>query len=164
MGKRSQRSSVLMVCVGNICRSPIAEAVMRDVIAGAGLQREWHVDSAGLEGWHSGCRPDERALHVLAQHNIESHHCARVLASEDFQKFDYIFGMDRSNMAALRRMAPSYSTAKVLLLGDFGLKPDERILEDPYYEMGVAAFEKIYQQCSVACTNFLKQARMNQII
>ncbi|XP_017001396.2 low molecular weight phosphotyrosine protein phosphatase 2 [Drosophila takahashii] len=164
MGKRSQRTSVLMVCVGNHCRSPIAEAVMRDVIEGAGLQGEWHVESAGIEGWHCGCRPDERVLNVLARHNIEYYSIARVLTPEDFLKFDYIFGMDRSNLAALKRMAPDYAKAKVLLLGDFGLKPDERIIEDPYYNIGEAPFETIYQQCKIACQNFLKQARLKQII
>lgn len=118
---------------GNICRSPIAEAVMRDVIGREGLQKEWHVESAGIEGWHSGCPPDERALKVLARHNITYHKCARVVNSDDFFKFDYIFAMDRSNLAALKRITPSYGTAKMFLLGDFGLKPDERIIEDPYY-------------------------------
>nr|XP_036674631.1 low molecular weight phosphotyrosine protein phosphatase 2-like [Drosophila suzukii] len=164
MGKRSQRRSVLMVCVGNLCRSPIAEAVMRDVVQKAGLQGEWHVESAGIEGWHCGCRPDERALNVLARNNIEYYSHARVLTPGDFLKFDYIFGMDRSNLAALKRMAPDYATAKVLLLGDFGLKPDDRIIEDPYYDIGEASFEKIYQQCKIACQNFLKQARKNQIM
>lgn len=119
--------------VGNICRSPIAEAVMGEVILRAGLQKEWHVESAAIEGWHSGCPPDERALSVLSKHNIYYTGHARVLTSDDFMKFDYIFGMDRSNLAALKRIAPSCGTAKVLLLGDFGLKPDERIIEDPFY-------------------------------
>ncbi|XP_017084647.1 low molecular weight phosphotyrosine protein phosphatase 2 [Drosophila eugracilis] len=164
MGKRSQKNHVLMVCVGNLCRSPIAEAVMRDVVQRAGLQGEWHVESAGIEGWHCGCSPDDRALNVLANHNIQYCGAARILTPEDFLKFDYIFGMDRSNLAALKRMAPDYSTAKVLMLGDFGLKPDERVIEDPYYNIGEAAFEKIYQQCKIACQNFLIQARLKQII
>lgn len=106
---------------------------MRDVVARAGLQGEWHVESAGIEDWHSGHRPDERALNVLARHNIEYYGKARVLAPEDFLEFDYIFAMDLSNLAAMRRMAPKGTTAKLLILGNFGLKPDERIIEDPYY-------------------------------
>ncbi|EDX13034.1 low molecular weight phosphotyrosine protein phosphatase 2 isoform X1 [Drosophila simulans] len=164
MGKRSQKSSVLMVCVGNLCRSPIAEAVMRDVVTRAGLQGEWHVESAGIEDWHSGRRPDERALNVLARHNIDYHGKARVLAPEDFFEFDYIFAMDLSNLAALRRMAPKGTTAKLLILGNFGLKPDERIIEDPYYDISEAPFEQIYRQCSIACKNFLKQALLKQIM
>ncbi|KAH8382658.1 hypothetical protein KR009_004675 [Drosophila setifemur] len=164
MGRRSQKSSVLMVCVDNSCSSPIAEAVMRDVIERAGLQGEWHAESAGIEDWHSGCEPDERAKSVLERHNKEYHNCARVVTPEDFVKFDYILGMDRSNLAALKRMAPTYSKAKVLLLGDFGLKPDERSIEDPFYDLGEASFEKIYRQCKVTCRNFLQQARLKQIM
>ncbi|XP_017047180.1 low molecular weight phosphotyrosine protein phosphatase 2 [Drosophila ficusphila] len=164
MGRRSRKNSVLMVCVGNLCRSPIAEAVMRDVVKRAGMQGEWHVESAGIEGWHCGKRPDERALNILASHNIEYNGRARVLVPKDFLKFDYILAMDRSNLAALKRMAPDYGTAKVLLLGDFGLKPDERIIEDPYYNLGEEPFEKIYQQCNTACKQFLKQARLKQIM
>ncbi|KAH8337358.1 hypothetical protein KR059_008302 [Drosophila kikkawai] len=164
MGKRSQKNSVLMVCVGNICRSPIAEAVMGEVIVKAGLQKEWHVESAAIEGWHSGSMPDERALSVLAKHNISYIGYARVLTTDDFKKFDYIFGKDRSNLAALKRMAPDNAKAKVLLLGNFGLKPDDRIIEDPYYSVGEEPFEKIYQKCSIACQKFLEQARMEQIL
>ncbi|XP_044314460.1 low molecular weight phosphotyrosine protein phosphatase 2 isoform X1 [Drosophila rhopaloa] len=137
---------------------------MMDVLKRAGLQGEWHVDSAGIEGWHCDRRPDERALNVLARHNIDYNGRARVLIPEDFLMFDYIFGMDRSNLAELKRMTPDYATAKVLLLGDFGLKPDERIIEDPYYNVGEAPFEKIYQQCNIACHHFLKQALRNQIM
>ncbi|KAH8251578.1 hypothetical protein KR038_002285, partial [Drosophila bunnanda] len=150
--------------IGNICRSPIAEAVMGEVIIKAGLQKEWHVESAAIEGWHSGSIPDERALRVMAKHNISYTGYARILTTDDFMKFDYIFGMDRCNLAALNRMAPDNATAKVLLLGNFGLKPDDRIIEDPYYSVGEAPFEKIYQKCHIACQNFLEQARQQQIV
>ncbi|SPP80302.1 low molecular weight phosphotyrosine protein phosphatase 2 [Drosophila guanche] len=155
--------NVLIVCVGNICRSPIAEAVMRDKIARAGLQEDWYVESAAIEGWHCGSRPDERALRVLDEHNIECSSVARQLQPEDFQRFDYILAMDRSNLASLKHLAPKGGRAKLLLLGDFGLKPDERSIEDPYYLMGLAPFKKIYEQCTIACEKFLKQAQMNEI-
>ncbi|XP_030371725.1 low molecular weight phosphotyrosine protein phosphatase 2 [Scaptodrosophila lebanonensis] len=154
---------ILMVCMGNICRSPIAEAVMRATIEKADLSHEWYVDSAGIEGWHSGCEADPRTLNVLANHNIKYNNRARVLLLQDFEQYDYIFGMDQSNMASLKRMAPQDCKAKLLLLGDFGLKPDDRIIEDPYYYVGEAPFEKIYEQCIIACPNFLKQARSSQI-
>ncbi|EDW84576.1 uncharacterized protein Dwil_GK13060 [Drosophila willistoni] len=156
---------LLMVCVGNLCRSPMAEAVMREVISRAGLEKDWHVDSASIEGWHTGSQPDSRVLNILSNHNIEyKYHQARQLTEDDFVKFDYIFGMDPNNMESLKRMAPQYATAKLLLLGDFGLHPDNRVIEDPYYELGEAAFEKIFAQCNVACECFLKQARANEIM
>ncbi|EDV90684.1 low molecular weight phosphotyrosine protein phosphatase 2 [Drosophila grimshawi] len=167
MSKKSQKPKyILMVCVDNICRSPVAEAVMRAVIAQNGLQYEWHVDSAAIEAWHVGAPPDPRVLSVLGQHKIVYNGCARRLVADDFQKFDYIFGMDHSNMASLRLLEPHYAKANLLLLGDFlfGLKPTERIIDDPYYLMGEEPFEKIFKQCSCACSNFLKQARSGEII
>ncbi|ALC46798.1 primo-2, partial [Drosophila busckii] len=149
----------------NIYRSPIAEAVMRKSFAKLGLQNHWHVDSAAIESWHLGDKPDPRALGVLSKHGIEYQNCARLLVSDDFKKFDYIFGMDQSDMASLRQLIPSYSNTKLLLLSDFlfTLQPRERLIEDPHYNMGEAPFEKIFDQCSHACLNFLKQARLNEI-
>ncbi|KAH8310987.1 hypothetical protein KR044_003770, partial [Drosophila immigrans] len=168
----------------NISRSPIAEAVLRDVIQKTGLQNEWHVDSAAIEGWHLGESPDPRALSVLDRHKIKYTDCARRLDIDDFEKFDYILGMDMSNMASLKLLKPQDSKSKLLLLSDFlfGFQMDNRSIDDPYYvnkshlhgylienniflqEIGEASFEKIYAQCIYACSNFLKQARHNQII
>ncbi|XP_034486729.1 low molecular weight phosphotyrosine protein phosphatase 2-like isoform X2 [Drosophila innubila] len=162
MGKSSKPKSVLMVCVDNISRSPIAEAVLHDAICKLGLQNEWRVDSAAIEGWNLGAKPDPRALSVLRHHNIEYYSCARRLVLDDFDKFDYILGMDQSNMASLKLLMPHYSNATLLLLSDFlfGFEPNHRAIEDPYY----APFEKIFEQCSYACSSFLKQARRNQIV
>ncbi|KAH8407052.1 hypothetical protein KR222_004953, partial [Zaprionus bogoriensis] len=150
----------------NVCRSPIAEAVMRDAIHRMGLENEWSVDSAAIESWNLGAKPDPRALEVLSHHRLQYSSCARLLTPEDYEKFDYIFGMDQSNMASLRQLEPYYSNAKLLLLSDFlfGLKPNYRAIEDPYYDMGQAPFEKIFDQCDYACNNFLNQARLNEII
>lgn len=166
MGKSREPKYVLMVCVDNISRSPIAEAVLHDVICKLGLQNEWKVDSAAIEGWNLGAKPDPRALKVLRQHNIKDYSCARRLVVDDFEKFDYILGMDQSNMASLKLLMPHYSNAKLLLLSDFlfGFKPNNQAIEDPYYDMGEAPFEKIFEQCSYACSNFLRQARQNEIV
>ncbi|XP_060650017.1 low molecular weight phosphotyrosine protein phosphatase 2 [Drosophila nasuta] len=166
MNTTENSKNVLMVCTDNISRSPIAEAVLRDVISKEGLQEEWQVDSAAIEGWHLGEKPDPRALSVLGHHKIKYNDCARRLDIDDFEKFDYILGMDPSNMASLRLLKPHYSNSKLLLLSDFlfGFKTNNRCIEDPYYEIGEDSFEKIYDQCQFACSNFLKQARHNQII
>ncbi|KAL7729469.1 hypothetical protein ACLKA6_009028 [Drosophila palustris] len=165
MGKSCKPKCVLMVCVDNVSRSPIAEAVFHDTVCKLGLQNEWRVDSAAIEGWNLGAKPDSRALRVLKYHNIEYLGCARRLVVDDFDKFDYIFGMDQSNMASLKLLMPHYSNATLLLLSDFlfGFKPNNRAIEDPYYDIGEAPFEKIFEQCSYACSNFLKQARRNEI-
>lgn len=121
--------------VDNISRSPIAEAVLHDAIYKLGLQNEWRVDSAAIEGWNLGARPDPRALSVLRHHNIEYCSRARRLDLDDFEKFDYILGMDQSNMASLKLLMPHYSNATLLLLSDFlfGFDPNNRAIEDPYY-------------------------------
>ncbi|XP_065362161.1 low molecular weight phosphotyrosine protein phosphatase 2-like [Calliphora vicina] len=148
---------ILMVCMGNICRSPIAEAVMAKAIQQSNVAAEdWFVDSAALVGYHSGSLPDERALSVLESHGITYNKEARVIKQEDFKEFDYIFGMDSGNVAELKKISPLGTKAKILLLGEFGLNEDDKIIHDPYYFIGEAPFEIVYQQCKLACEAFLQ--------
>ncbi|XP_030370527.1 low molecular weight phosphotyrosine protein phosphatase 1 [Scaptodrosophila lebanonensis] len=147
---------ILMICLGNICRSPIAEVVMVDTLQKAKVQNVV-VDSAAIGSWHVGNRADPRALSTLKQHGLESKHIVRQITKKDFNDFDYIFGMDENNMSELRRLAPPNSKAELLMLGDFGLEKSNRIIEDPYYQSGAAGFETAYQQCVVACEAFMKE-------
>ncbi|XP_034116259.2 low molecular weight phosphotyrosine protein phosphatase 1 [Drosophila albomicans] len=147
---------ILMICLGNICRSPIAEVVMVDVVAKAKVN-DVVVDSAAIGSWHVGNRADPRALSTLQQHGLKSTHIVRQIKKQDFDEFDYIFGMDEENMSELRRLAPKGSKAELLMLGDFGLPKEKRIIEDPYYQRGAEGFEVAYQQCVVACQAFLQQ-------
>lgn len=91
------------------------------------------VDSAATGSWHVGNRADPRALNTLKNHGLESKHIVRQINKQDFNEFDYIFGMDEANMDDLRRLAPEGSKAELLMLGDFGLSKENRIIEDPYY-------------------------------
>ncbi|XP_017849704.1 low molecular weight phosphotyrosine protein phosphatase 1 [Drosophila busckii] len=147
---------ILMICLGNICRSPIAEVVMADTLTKAN-RTDVLVDSAALGGWHVGNRADPRALSTLEKHGLKSTHIVRQITKKDFQDFDYIFGMDEDNMKELRRLSPQGSKAELLMLGDFGLDKSERIIEDPYYERGAEGFETAYQKCVVSCGAFMKQ-------
>lgn len=126
----------------NVCRSPIAEAVMRDVIRKLNLQNEWYVDSAAIETWNLGAKPDTRAVRVLSQHHLNTSCCARRVTPDDFEKFDFIIGMDQSNMASLKQMQPHCTNAKLLLLGNFlnESKTDIREIQDPYYVNTVLSF------------------------
>ena len=117
---------------GNICRSPIAEAVFLNLIKERGLESKWGVDSAALGGWHAGKSPDRRAMSTLRKHNVPYEHKARQIKKDDFKKFDYIFGMDDENMEELERLAPKDKKAQLLLLGSFDPQGD-RIIRDPYY-------------------------------
>jgi low molecular weight phosphotyrosine protein phosphatase len=122
----------LFVCLGNICRSPIAEAVFLHIIKERGVSEEWKVDSAGLGGWHSGNMPDPRARATLANHDIQYSNTARQIEPEDYLEYDYIFGMDNNNISGLKRDLPPNSKAKIFLLGDFDPQ-GEKIIRDPYY-------------------------------
>ncbi|XP_034661178.1 low molecular weight phosphotyrosine protein phosphatase 1 [Drosophila subobscura] len=147
---------ILMICLGNICRSPIAEVVMVDTLEKAHKQNVV-VDSAAIGSWHVGNRADPRAISTLAQHDLKCTHIVRQIQKKDFTEFDFIFGMDEDNMSELRRLAPKGSKAELLMLGDFGLETKNRIIEDPYYQRGAAGFETAYQQCVVACDAFMKE-------
>lgn len=96
---------ILFVCLGNICRSPLAEGVFRAVITEAGRADEFEIDSAGTGGWHVGSRPDPRSTAIAARHGIDiSGQRARKVTPADFDRFDLILGMDASNVSTLRRL------------------------------------------------------------
>ncbi|CAH1110168.1 unnamed protein product [Psylliodes chrysocephalus] len=147
---------VLFVCLGNICRSPIAEAVFQHLVKEKGISDHWVVDSAAIGSWHVGKQPDTRARQILKNHNISYNGKARQIQTEDFNEFDYIFGMDDENISDLTSEAPKKYKAKILLLGDFDPEGD-RIIRDPYYDSGSEGFEKCFQQCLRSSEAFLKE-------
>jgi protein-tyrosine phosphatase len=111
---------LLFVCLGNICRSPTAEGVMRALVRDAGLEDQIELDSAGLGSWHVGSRPDGRAAAAARARGIALNGRARTVTRDDFDDFDLLLAMDRSNLRELRRMAPDgRGRAKVRLLREF---------------------------------------------
>lgn len=148
---------------GNICRSPIAEAVFVHTVNKTSQSDIWTIDSAAIGSWHVGKKPDSRALATMRKHDLPYSNTAQQVRKEHFQQFDYIFGMDEENINDLKRMMPkSGATAKVLMLGDFDPEND-RIIRDPYYDDGSAGFEKCYQQCVRCCEAFLDKVNKNEI-
>ncbi len=124
---------VLFVCLGNICRSPSAEAVFRDLVKIRRLETKIQTDSAGTGAWHVGNPPDERAQLVGQTRGYRmSDLRARQAAPEDFEAFDYILAMDNSNLANLERMKPVSGKAKLFRMLDFGDTGEEEV-PDPYY-------------------------------
>jgi protein-tyrosine-phosphatase len=112
---------ILFVCLGNICRSPTAEGVMRRLVADAGLDREVEIESAGTGSWHIGHPPDDRATTAAAARGIELAGEARQVTPDDFGRFDLLVAMDRSNRDALLAMAPDADARRrVFLLREFG--------------------------------------------
>ena len=123
---------VLFVCLGNICRSPLAEAAFRQELKAIGLEAE--ADSAGIGDWHIGEAPDRRAQAVAKRNGIDiSGYRARLVTLEDFRRFSYIVAMDRKNLAVLKAMRPADATAELSLLLDHVEGREGQPVADPYY-------------------------------
>lgn len=147
------KTKVLMVCLGNICRSPLAEGILQSKVNPDKI----FVDSAGTAGYHVGNPPDERSIAVAQKYGLEigQQKCRR-FTKWDFQQFDHIYVMDRSNFSNVVRLAStSEETKKVkLLLEEIDLDIDE--VPDPYYG-GADGFEKVYQMIDMACEAIAKK-------
>ena len=138
-----------MVCLGNICRSPLAEGIMQHLADEQGL--DWHVDSAGTGGWHVGEGPDRRSVRTARNHGIDiSRQVCRQFRRHDFGAFDLILVMDKYNLSDVLNMAPDEeAAAKVkLLLGD-------KEVPDPYYDDN--QFEPVFELIEQGCKKFIKQ-------
>ena len=150
--------SILFVCLGNICRSPTAEGLMRNHLAAAGLADRIRVDSAGTGGWHAGDPPDRRAIAAARKHGVDLTQLrARQIAKADFSGFDLVVGMDRQNVADLRRIAPKESTARVGLWLEESLGLSSEV-PDPYYEDD-RAFDAVFALCDRAARAFVEKLR-----
>jgi protein-tyrosine phosphatase len=152
---------ILFVCLGNICRSPTAEGVMRGLIADARLGDEIEVESAGTGNWHVGDSPDPRSIAAAAERGVELTGAARQVDRPDFEGFDLLIAMDRSNRDALLRLAPDDDARdKVRLLRAYG-DAGELDVPDPYYggEDGFAEVVEIVERC---CRALLDEIRAGQ--
>ena len=150
---------VLFVCLGNICRSPLAEGVFRSLVDEAGLGSQFEIDSAGTGSWHVGERPDARAAMVARDHGVELDSRARQVTEDDLGAFDYVVAMDRDNLRTLERMAASSGAdAQIQLLRVYDPDPDGDEVPDPYYG-GVSGFENVYQIVRRSCEGLLAHLR-----
>lgn len=151
---------VLFVCLGNICRSPAAEGIMRSIVGNEDAESRWVIDSAGTGGYHIGELPDRRMRVHARQRGIElNHHCRQVRES-DFDDFDMIVGMDSSNLANLRRIAPSpEAEEKIVAMAAF-FSPSARYdhVPDPYYE-GAEGFELVLDLLEDGCRRLFDSFR-----
>ena len=154
------RIAVSFVCMGNICRSPTAEAVMRDLVRKAGLEDSIAVDSAGTGPWHVGEDRDRRSQAVAARRGVELSGVARQFQRADFQRFDYVLALDGNNYADLVRLAPNQEArSKVRRLREFDpAAPADSDVPDPYYG-GSAGFSNVFDICLAACRGLLEHIR-----
>lgn len=151
--------AVCFVCLGNICRSPSAEAVMRELVAQARLADRIVIDSAGTGDWHIGQPPDERAQRAAKKRGYDlSDLRGRQVAAEDFARFDLFIVMDDANASALAAVCPPEHRDKIRLLMEFATLDDSRVVVDPYFG-GDDGFERVLDQCEDACAGLLKTLR-----
>ena len=142
---------ILFVCLGNICRSPTAEGVMRHLLRERGLEDEVEVESAGTGAWHVGSPPDDRATDAARNRGIALEGAARQVRPEDFEQFDLIVAMDRQNLRDLLDLAPDdEARAKVRLL------LDDADVPDPYYGGG-RGFDEVLDLVEEACEQLLDE-------
>ena len=154
---------ILMVCTGNICRSPTAEGVLRTKLQQAGLQGQVLVDSAGTQGYHTSESPDARAVRAAAQRGYQIGHIrARPMRPEDFAAFDWLLAMDQTHVDWLRkRSAPATAGRICLLMPMARLHPGLQEVPDPYYG-GPAGFEHVLDLVEDACEGVVERLRAGQ--
>ncbi|AMX00244.1 low molecular weight protein-tyrosine-phosphatase [Rummeliibacillus stabekisii] len=147
------KTSVLFVCLGNICRSPMAEAIFRHLVEEKGLTDAFDIDSAGTGDWHIGEAPHAGTAQILAQYQIPAKGMfSRQLKQEDYSRFDYIVCMDDSNIQNALPMLGVKASSKVFRLLD--LVEEKKDVPDPYF---TGDFEETYQLCLAGCKALLEK-------
>jgi protein-tyrosine phosphatase len=148
---------VLFVCLGNICRSPLAEGVFLHLVKEAGLADRFEVDSTGE--WHIGEQPDSRSIAVARRHGVELPSRARQVEPEDLHTFDHVIAMDRENLRDLKRLASAGAKADVRLLrmhDPARTSSDDDDVPDPYYG-GPSGFDHVYDMVHRSCVALLAE-------
>jgi protein-tyrosine phosphatase len=152
----SRPTRVLFVCLGNICRSPLAEGVFLHLVREAGLADRFEVDSAGTGDWHVGQLPDTRSVAVARRHGVELPSRARQVTRDDLDVFDHVLAMDRENLRELQRLARPGARAEVRLLRAHDSVRDGDDVPDPYYG-GPSGFDLVYDMVHRSCSALLAE-------
>lgn len=156
-----EKISVIFVCMGNICRSPTAEAVFRHYVDRAGLSEQFHIDSAGTHDYHIGDAPDVRTQQAALQRGYDmSSLRGRQVEAQDFSRFDYVLAMDEANLAILQRLRPSDAKSHLGLFLEFAQNNHAREVPDPYYG-GAQGFEQVLDLVEDAARGLLQHVRLH---
>jgi protein-tyrosine phosphatase len=157
---------VLFVCLGNICRSPTAEGVMRSLVEQAGLQERIEIDSAGTGAWHVGSPADARASATARARGVALESVARQVVLDDFEEFDLVLAMDSENLRALTRLASDEEQrARIRLLREFDPASEgaaDLDVPDPYYG-GEHGFEAVFDLVQAACAGLLGRIQAGEL-
>lgn len=154
--KSNVSMKILMVCLGNICRSPLAEGILKDKIQKKGLP--WQVDSAGTGSWHTGEKPDTRSIKVARQYGIDiSYQRARQIQPADLRNFDLILTMDENNHEHVLQMARQHGAdeTKVQMILNYLYPGQNQSVPDPYWNDN--GFEPVFQMLNEACEKVVEQ-------
>ena len=150
---------IVFICTGNICRSPTAEGVLRQMVAGQGLAEHIDVASAGLEDWHAGAPPDARSqAHAQRRGYDLAAQRARLFTRRDFERFDWVIAMDAGHHDELRRLCPPGQTHKLRRATDFSDGVPAGGVPDPYYG-DAGGFEAVLDMVEAVCAGVLAEAR-----
>jgi protein-tyrosine phosphatase len=153
----TNKISLLFVCMGNICRSPTAQGVFRNLVEKQGLSDYIATDSAGTIDYHAGSKPDRRARETALKRGLDlSDLRARIVKSEDFERFDYVVAMDRANYADLQALCPPGREERLHLFLDFAPLQPVREVPDPYYG-GPAGFDRVFDLVEEASRGLLER-------
>ncbi|GKT11182.1 MAG: protein-tyrosine phosphatase [Thiomicrorhabdus sp.] len=159
----SKKVSVLFVCLGNICRSPTAHGIFRNMVREAGLEAEIEIDSAGTAAFHIGKSPDERSTLVAKQRGIEMADLrARQVDLGDFYQYDYVLAMDESNYANLKDIALPEHYDRLQMFLNYTSEFPETEVPDPYYG-GAKGFDHVFDLVSSASEGLLKHIKKNHL-
>jgi protein-tyrosine phosphatase len=156
----NDRIGVLFVCLGNICRSPLAMGVFRQVVREAGLENRFEIDSAGTSSYHTGSPPDSRTVGVARARGLDLKHAARQMLREDLDRFDYVVVMDASNRGKVERLAQKGAgRAEVRMLRDFDAEAGGDLdVPDPYFG-GADGFEEVHDMVERSCRGLFEHIR-----
>ena len=154
---------VLFVCLGNICRSPLAEAIFKDKLKKRKLEHLFEVDSCGTANYHIGDSPDSRTIANARKNGVAINHCGRQFTSNDLNDFDFILAMDRSNHQNILRLLKDKSHAdKVMLMRKFDTVDNGEEVPDPYYG-GEKHFQEVFDILDRSTENFLKHIQETRL-
>jgi len=156
------KHKILFVCMGNICRSPSAEAIFSQLVKSSGLQHQFEIDSAGTHAYHVGNPPDVRSCEAALKRGIDMRRLrARQVQAVDFQKFDRLIVMDRENLTSLKNQFPNQPHENVSLMMSYAKNYTETEVPDPYYGGG-DGFELVLDLLSDAASGLLNDIKASE--